>query len=150
MLLHSCAFIYTSYVNFSRIDRILLTNDLTERVMQEAVDKKANMIISYHPPIFAPLKRITQKYAVESQNFIQCNANQCCFIFILYLRDWKQRIVSICLGNSIALYSPHTAWDVTLGGVNDWLASSIKGSGIQPIQVRGAKQSIFYLDSIDI
>lgn len=40
------------------VSHILLTNDLTENVMQEAVDLNVDMIISYHPPIFAPLKRI--------------------------------------------------------------------------------------------
>lgn len=43
------------------ITHILLTNDLTEDVMQEAIDLKTNMIISYHPPIFVPLKRVTSK-----------------------------------------------------------------------------------------
>lgn len=40
------------------VSHILLTNDLTEDVMQEAIDLKTDMIISYHPPIFAPLKTI--------------------------------------------------------------------------------------------
>ncbi|XP_067641307.1 NIF3-like protein 1 [Eurosta solidaginis] len=91
------------------IRNILLTNDLTERVMQEAVDESVDLIISYHPPIFAPLKRITQQ-------------------------NWKERIVSICLGEGIALYSPHTAWDVVPGGVNDWLASALPCVDMQPIQ----------------
>lgn len=43
------------------ISQVLLTNDLTEDVMQEAVDLKADMIISYHPPIFSPLKSITTR-----------------------------------------------------------------------------------------
>ena len=43
------------------ITHILLTNDLTEDVMQEAVNLKTNMIISYHPPIFVGLKSVTNK-----------------------------------------------------------------------------------------
>lgn len=65
------------------VKKILLTNDLTEKVIFEAIDKNANMIISYHPPIFAGLKRIT-------------------------MSSWKERIVVQCLENKIALYSPHT------------------------------------------
>ncbi|XP_055371543.1 NIF3-like protein 1 [Condylostylus longicornis] len=91
------------------IKNIFLTNDLTEVVLNEALEKKSDMIISYHPPIFAPLKRITQ-------------------------RTWKERIVAICLENKIALYSPHTAWDVAKGGVNDWLASAFDYSKILPIK----------------
>lgn len=81
---------------FQTIRKIILTNDLTERVMQEALDEKVNMIISYHPPIFAPLKRITQS-------------------------DWKERIVCQCLEENIALFSPHTSWDAIEGGLTDWL-----------------------------
>jgi putative NIF3 family GTP cyclohydrolase 1 type 2 len=45
------------------IKSILVTNDLTEEVLKEAIDKKANMIISYHPPIFSAMKRFEHKNA---------------------------------------------------------------------------------------
>lgn len=85
------------------IEKVLLTNDLTERVMEEAKEKMVNMIVSYHPPVFAPLKRITQS-------------------------NWKERIVSQCLENKIALFSPHTSWDAVFGGVNDWLFNMLNVS----------------------
>lgn len=85
------------------IEKVLLTNDLTERVMEEALQKQVNMIISYHPPVFAPLKRITQS-------------------------NWKERIVCQCLENKIALFSPHTSWDAVEGGVNDWLFGTLNVS----------------------
>lgn len=101
------------------IKKIFLTNDLTEVVMKEALEEHANLIISYHPPIFAPLKRLTQA-------------------------SWKERIVIHCIEvklnynvllinlkllifqNKIALYSPHTSWDCVVGGVNDWLFESLQ------------------------
>ena len=43
------------------ISHILLTNDLTESVMQEALDLKTDMIITYHPLIFAPMKSVTTR-----------------------------------------------------------------------------------------
>lgn len=58
---------------FRNVSRIFLTNDLTERVLQEAVENHADLIISYHPPIFAPLKRITQRYAI-------CNSTHISFL----------------------------------------------------------------------
>ena len=88
---------------------VLLTNDLTERVMQEAVQKKANMILSYHPPIFTPLKRLT------SQSF-------------------KERIIVKAIEQKIAVYSPHTAFDAIQGGVNDWLASGLGQGDVKPLQ----------------
>lgn len=78
------------------ISKILLTNDLTEPVMDEALLKKSDMIISYHPPIFQALKRLTCK-------------------------KWKERIALRCIENKIALYSPHTSWDAVQGGINEWL-----------------------------
>ncbi|XP_015603200.1 NIF3-like protein 1 isoform X3 [Cephus cinctus] len=91
------------------ISHVLLTNDLTEAVMTEAVNMKADLIISYHPPIFAPLKSITN-------------------------RTWKERIAAKCLENKIALYSPHTSFDSIKGGVNDWLAESFDLAKNVPIE----------------
>lgn len=81
------------------VKSMLLTNDLTEDVMNEAVELKVDMILSYHPPIFSGLKRLTQA-------------------------SWKERIIITCLENRIAVYSPHTSYDAVLGGVNDWLISA--------------------------
>lgn len=89
------------------IRTILLTNDLTERVMQEALEARTDLIISYHPPIFKSLTRITQS-------------------------NWKERIVARCLSSQIALYSPHTAWDSVQGGVNDWLAQFLDAESSRP------------------
>lgn len=50
-----------------------------------------------------------------------------------FISTWKERIVSQCLENRIALYSPHTAWDSVAGGVNDWLASFLVGAASRPI-----------------
>lgn len=88
----------------------MLTNDLTESVMKEVLETNTDMIISYHPPIFSALKRITQK-------------------------TWKERIVSMCLENRIALYSPHTAWDSVRNGVNDYLANALPIKNSEPIKV---------------
>ena len=82
------------------VKHILLTNDLTEPVMDEAVLWKADMIVSYHPPIFKPIKKLTTSH-------------------------WKDRIVICALENRIAIYSPHTACDAICTGVNDWLSQSL-------------------------
>jgi dinuclear metal center YbgI/SA1388 family protein len=84
----------------TNITNILLTIDLTEAVVEEAIQKNVNFILSYHPPVFEALKRIT-------------------------MSTTKQRIVVKCISNSIAVYSPHTSFDVVKGGINDWLASGL-------------------------
>lgn len=82
------------------VNTLFLTNDLTEEVMEEAVQKKADLVLSYHPPIFAPLKRVTWK-------------------------TWKERLVVRALENRIGIYSPHTAYDAIPHGVNNWLAKGL-------------------------
>lgn len=91
------------------VKSILLTNDLTERVAQEAVDKKVSMVISYHPPIFVPLKRLTSK-------------------------TFKERIIIKMIENRIALFSPHTAFDAVKNGVNDWLAAGLGSAQVDPLE----------------
>jgi len=82
------------------VNTLFLTNDLTERVLEEAIDLKTNLILSYHPPIFSALKRLTT-------------------------REVKERIIIRAIEERIAIYSPHTAVDSAYGGVNDWLANGL-------------------------
>ncbi|XP_077080779.1 NIF3-like protein 1 [Siphateles boraxobius] len=85
------------------VKTILLTNDLTTAVMDEAVAMNCDLIVSYHPPLFRPFKRLLQK-------------------------DWKQRLTIRAIEGGIAIFSPHTSWDSVEGGVNDWLVGGM-GSG---------------------
>ncbi|KAK1794280.1 hypothetical protein P4O66_011169 [Electrophorus voltai] len=85
------------------IKTILLTNDLTPAVMDEAEVIKCDLIISYHPPLFRPFKRLVQK-------------------------DWKQQLAVRAVEGGIAVFSPHTSWDSVRGGLNDWLVGGV-GSG---------------------
>ena len=87
---------------------IFLTNDLTEPVLEEALDKSADLIISYHPPLFRPLKRLTRS-------------------------TWKERIAVKCLENRIAVFSPHTSWDAVPGGINSWLLAPYGPGCCQPV-----------------
>lgn len=82
------------------VNTLFLTNDLTEDVMEEALQKRADLILSYHPPIFKPFKRITWE-------------------------TWKERLVIRALENRVGIYSPHTAYDAAPHGVNTWLAKGL-------------------------
>ncbi|XP_020779948.1 NIF3-like protein 1 [Boleophthalmus pectinirostris] len=85
------------------IKSILLTNDLTDAVMGEAETLSCDLIISYHPPLFRPIKRLVQS-------------------------DWKQRLAIRAVEARMSIFSPHTSWDIVRGGVNDWLIGGL-GSG---------------------
>ncbi|MFM9062160.1 MAG: Nif3-like dinuclear metal center hexameric protein, partial [Pirellula sp.] len=42
-----------------QVDRLLTCLTLTEGVLQEAIDRKVNLIVTHHPIPFKPLDRIT-------------------------------------------------------------------------------------------
>jgi len=77
---------------------ILLTIDLTDDVLAEAIRLDAGAIISYHPPIFSAVKSLTTA-------------------------SREGRIVLACAARGIAVYSPHTALDAAPRGLAEWLVS---------------------------
>ena len=100
------------------VKNILLTIDLTEAVADEAIEAKMDLIVAYHPILFQPANRLNAEKAYD-------------------------RTVMKLVQKNIAVYSPHTALDAVIGGVNDWLADSV-GDGeisiLQPIQDSDAGQ----------
>ena len=88
--------------------KILLTIDLTELVLDEALRIGADTIVAYHPPIFDPLSEITPSEA-------------------------RERVILRLVESRIAVYSPHTALDSASGGVNDWLAGGLGEGVVEPI-----------------
>lgn len=79
------------------VSALLLCLDFTEEILQEAIDRECNMIVSHHPLLFRGLKEIT------GSNYIQ-------------------RIVIKAIQNGIALYSAHTNLDSTWNGVSHEMA----------------------------
>lgn len=86
---------------------VLLCLDVTEAVVDEAIASGCNLIISHHPVIFKPLKRITGSNYVE-------------------------RCIMKALANGIAIYSAHTNLDNAPGGVNYRIAEIL---GLQNVRI---------------
>ncbi len=106
---------------------VLLTIDLTERVVAEAIGKHCAAVIAYHPPLFQSVKRIVD--GPES--------------------GASQRIALAMARAGIAVYSPHTALDAAPGGVTDWLADGLINDGagadrraIRPLATRQNTQEL--------
>ena len=78
----------------------LITLDTTEAVVDEAIAKNCNLIISFHPIIFKGLKSLTGKNYVE-------------------------RAVLKAIKNDIAIYAIHTALDNYKKGVNAMLCDQL-------------------------
>ena len=75
------------------VKKALLSLDVTEEVVKEALKIGADVIISHHPLIFVPLKNIT------------------------YSND-IQRAVALAIKNDILIYSAHTNLDSVTDGVS--------------------------------
>jgi len=76
-----------------KVTGVLVTLDTLENVVDEAIEKNHNLIVSFHPIIFKGLKRLTGSNYVE-------------------------RVVLKAIANNIAIYSMHTALDNSKMGVN--------------------------------
>ncbi len=84
----------------TEITGALLTLDITEDVLDEAVARGCNMIIAHHPIIFTGLKSLT------GSNYVQ-------------------RIVAKAIKQDIVLYAAHTNMDNARAGVNKIIADRL-------------------------
>lgn len=82
------------------IKRALVTLDVTEEVVDEAIAIGANLIIAHHALIYRPLKNIRTDTPVG-------------------------RIIEKCIQNQIAIYIAHTNLDIAEGGINDMMADAL-------------------------
>ncbi len=89
------------------VERVLVSLDVTEEVLDEAISKECGLIVSHHPLIFKGLKHITPTGPVE-------------------------RIVLKAIQNDIAIASAHTNLDSVLHGVNGRIADML---GLERISI---------------
>lgn len=93
---------------------VLCTLDVTEAVVQEAIDANCNLIVAHHPIIFKGLKSLTGKNHVE-------------------------RTVIKAIKNDIAIYAIHTNLDHIHTGVNKRISDKI---GLTNTRILSPKPSI--------
>lgn len=79
---------------------VLLCVDVTPAVIDEAVAKGANMVISHHPVLFNPVKKIVAGGFVSD-------------------------VILKAAAARVSIYSAHTNLDCVLGGLNDFLAGAL-------------------------
>ncbi len=82
------------------VERILVTIDIDEKVMQEAIDGGFHLIISHHPIIFKGLKSLSGK-------------------------TMEERVVMAAIRNNIAIMALHTNLDNSITGVNKKIAERL-------------------------
>ena len=84
----------------NKLSGVLVTLDTLESVIDEAIETKCNLIVSFHPIIFKGLKKLTGKTYVE-------------------------RVVLKAIQNNISIYAIHTALDNAKLGVNDIICDQL-------------------------
>lgn len=92
----------------------LLCVDVTPAIVDEAVARGCNLIVSHHPLIFKGLKRITGATQVE-------------------------RVVLKAISNNIAIYSCHTAVDNATNGVSWEMARRLNVINVETLEPQQGK-----------
>lgn len=83
------------------VHKVMVTLDVLEEVVDEAIALEVDLIIAHHPPIFRALPNVTDNSAAG-------------------------KIVTKCIKHDISVYVAHTNLDVAAGGVNDLLAEALE------------------------
>ena len=76
---------------------VFVTLDLTDPVIDEAVDRGAGFVVAYHPPLFHATKRVTTDDRLG------------------------RAVFKLLRAGAAGIYSPHSALDAAAGGLNDRL-----------------------------
>ncbi|NEU09146.1 Nif3-like dinuclear metal center hexameric protein [Flavihumibacter sp. R14] len=98
----------------TEVTSALISLDCTEEVIDEAISRGCNLVISHHPIVFRGLKRFNGKTYVE-------------------------RAVMKAIKNSVALYAIHTNFDNVLTGVNAKLCEVI---GLSSLSILSPKHAL--------
>ncbi|WP_040286629.1 Nif3-like dinuclear metal center hexameric protein [Sporosarcina koreensis] len=92
-----------------RVEKVLVTLDVNEQVVEEAIGRGAALILAHHPPLFRPAKHI-------------------------WTDTPQGRMIELCLKNDISVYTAHTNLDIAIGGVNDLLAQKLGLADLEILQ----------------
>ncbi|MCB2207555.1 MAG: Nif3-like dinuclear metal center hexameric protein [Bacteroidetes bacterium] len=93
------------------VSKALITLDVTDEVVKEAIENKCQLIIAHHPLIFNSLKKINTRYGTGA-------------------------LIAKLIKEDVALYAIHTNLDNVMEGVNAKLAQTL---GLQNIKILAPK-----------
>lgn len=95
-----------------KVKSILITLDVTHEVVEEAILLGCDMILSHHPVIFTPIKKLS-------------------------MAEPTQSVVMRMVKAGISLYSAHTSFDRAQAGMNDVLANKLDLRDIKTVDGDG-------------
>lgn len=91
------------------VERVMTCLTLSSDVAEEALQKRAHLIVTHHPVLFRAVKSLTTE-TVEGRTLLKL------------------------LSAQVAVYSPHTAFDSSAAGINSQLAAALHLEGVQPLR----------------
>jgi len=98
-------------------DKIMVALDAGGPAVEAAVNSQCRLLLTHHPMIFRPLKRLS---AAEPLG----------------------RLLSLAIGNDLAVISLHTNFDLARGGVNDLLAARLGLINCEPLKKTSTEELV--------
>lgn len=92
------------------IERLMIALDPCPEAVDSAIKSSCQLLLTHHPLIFKPLKRISTT-------------------------DETGRLIHRAITNNLAIVSLHTNYDVTQNGINDLLAEAMGVTGCRPLKI---------------
>lgn len=86
--------------HIKEVKKVMITLDVLESVVDEAIDGEVDLIIAHHPLLFKSMKKLDTD-------------------------DTKGRVLQKLIQHDISVYASHTNLDAAEGGVNDMLCNSL-------------------------
>jgi dinuclear metal center YbgI/SA1388 family protein len=99
------------------VERVMTCLTVTPESAAEAIDSRANLIVTHHPILFRGVKRLTDATS-------------------------EGRTILSLARAGVAVYSPHTAFDNTHGGINELLATRLGLMEVVPLRRGGGDGSM--------
>lgn len=96
------------------LENVLIALDFNQAVLEEALDKNCQLIITHHPFIFKGIK------SVNTQN-------------------QSGKLIFKLIKNGISLFSAHTNLDIVQNGLNDYLINKLDVENIEILEVTSSK-----------
>lgn len=97
------------------VRKVLCALDVNEAVIDEAIEGGYECIVSHHPFLFAPIKKLD-------------------------LEKGQGKLIAKLIKNDIAVYSMHTNYDIAQGGLNDYLSEKLGLEQIKILQKTASKK----------
>ncbi|HZV81342.1 MAG TPA: Nif3-like dinuclear metal center hexameric protein, partial [Geobacteraceae bacterium] len=94
----------------AEIKKVMVALDPCPVSVEEAIHHSCQLLVTHHPLIFKPLKRISTA-------------------------DEAGKLIHRSIGNNLAIASLHTNYDIAENGVNDLLAGRLGLQGCRPLKV---------------